>query len=237
MKVPSNCGQILDTDYGNTAGVVFNFPVIVGMTVDRDGNLYISEGSKITKIKLDESIETVKSGFNNLLGIDVKQAAAGGAVFIIAAEFGTGQIKAIATYNLSATPKVIAKTLNARTVAWSKNPLDEWLDIKRRRNTWVCNSGNNVISIKGDYRSVVESVTMEEGRVWISSPVVGDAPYYQKHIRESVPDDTSHSRIIVRGWWTDGIARGLCAYSGDPRSSAPYEPVPADTSICDRPRD
>ncbi len=114
--------KILDTDYGNTAGVVFNFPAIVGMAVDRDGNLYISEGSKITKIKADESIETVKSGFNNLLGIDVKQADSLGPVFIIAAEFCTGLIKAIATAS------------NARTVAWSINPLDEWLDIKRRRN-------------------------------------------------------------------------------------------------------
>jgi len=32
----------MDSDYGNTSGVIFNFPAIVGMSVDRDGNLYIS---------------------------------------------------------------------------------------------------------------------------------------------------------------------------------------------------
>lgn len=242
MKVSSNCSSILDTDYGNTNGTVFSFPSIVGMAVDRDGVLYISEGSQITKIWQDEygeHYEPIKTGFNNLLGIDVKQASPGSPVFIIGAEFGASRVIAFSTDNLSAPVNVIASGsgINARTVAWSQSVFDEWSDIKRKRNTWVYNRGNTLISIEGDYRLIVEPVTMEEGRAWISSPVASDMAPYQTWARASDPAATGYSTIVVRAWWRDGIARQLCAYSGDPRSSAPYEPAPSDTTLCDRPRD
>jgi sugar lactone lactonase YvrE len=237
MKVPSDCGPIMDSDYGNTSGVIFNFPAIVGMSVDRDGNLYISEGSKITRIRTDETIELVKGGFNSLLGIDVKQGAVGGTVFIMGAEYGTGKIKAIATDNLSASPKVIAAVSYARAVAWSKSVFDEWTAAKRIRSACVYNSGNTVIEIRGDYRLIVEPERIDEGMAYISSPEPGDAPANQIIIRQSDPNAVGYSTILVRAWWWDGVARVLCAYSGDPRTSAPYEPAPADSSNCDKPRD
>jgi len=72
---------------------------------------------------------------------------------------------------------------------------------------------------------------------YISSPEPGDAPANQIIIRESDPNAVGYSTILVRAWWWDGVARVLCAYSGDPRTSAPYEPAPADSSNCDKPRD
>jgi len=241
-KVQSDCSSIIDNNYGNTDGTDFNFPSIVGMAVDKDGVLYISEGSQITRIWQDEygeHYEVLKSGFNNLLGIDVKQASPGGPVFIIGAEFGADRIIAFSTDNASTPVDIIpsGSGINARTVAWSQTVFDEWIDIKRKRNTFVYNRGNSVISIEGDYRLIVEPVTMEDGRAWISSPVALDMPPYQTQVRASDPTAIGYSTIVARAWWRDGIARQLCAYSGDPRSSAPYEPAPADTTLCDRPRD
>ena len=245
--VPTTAQQ----NYGNIGGAGLVLKTIVGMAVDRDGSLYFSDGTTVRKITTSQTVTTVKSGFSQLFGLDVKQEVNGGTVSFIGADApsvagNASTLKSWSSDNAAVPPMVVRNTVSERFATWGATVASPtWSVAQQKRNVAVCNDTTK-FPLDGDYRLIVTPDAVDLGRTWISSPgndLNDKGNPDQTCVRSSntsLPNiceglTGGFSTMEVKAYWSDGVSRLLCARTGDPKSSAPYEPAVATPSNCNRP--
>ena len=115
------CGNILDTDYGNRLGAWY-WNAIVGMSVDpKTGDLYVAErltttSSVVKVIRNDgaETLQTVKTGFNNVFGVDAWREPGSDYGVLMIADFAAGQFWTVPLDNPTVASELLATGTTAR---------------------------------------------------------------------------------------------------------------------------
>jgi hypothetical protein len=228
-KVSQDCSTIIKSNYGN-ANWYPNWNPLVGMAVDpANGDLYVAEPTQIKIVHPDETIEVFKTGFTSIYGIDVWREPGYSFGYLIVADSGASQVKAVALDNPSATPIVVssASILRAVTIGWSTYATWAYNITDLIRLIILHNDGNTVPKLREEPFLYAEPYD-SSAKIWISSPDATDIALHQGHLRPSVENSPEFSTIMLKAYWKDGKAtQTLCAIMGDPRSSAPYEPAPS----------
>jgi len=241
-KLAADCSGTIDGNYGNRNWSLFaGWNDIVGMTVDpQNGDLYVASLTEVDRVKPDETVQVVKTGFTSIKGIDVSREGASDPGLLLVADGGASNtVKAIALDNLSGTPMAVAPAANLRAASFgamvSGGP---WLAANVNRIVAINNNGDSggVDPLRSD--PLFDVLPVGPFKVWISSPSVGEAmPPGQVAVRGYGVADPPYSQANVTLQFHDGKSRFVCAWTGDPGKGAPqYDPAPLTQTDCDKPR-
>ncbi len=254
VQVPvdaTGCGipTTAQQNYGGVGGAGLTLQTIVGMAVDRDGSLYFTDGATVRKIPFGGSATTVKSGFSRLFGLDVNQEAPGSPVHFIGADAPATNpsfVKYWASDN-PASPTTVRNTTNQRFAIWGATVMGPTWAFQaaapQQRIEMLLANDAAAFVLDGAPQLITNISTLDQGVTYISRPVgadVNDKPNNNQVVfRPATVGDTSHSTIKVSAWWSDGVARQVCAVVSDPQSSVGppvgYEPAPTTPANCGRP--
>jgi hypothetical protein len=229
------CGNILDTDYGNRLGAWY-WNAIVGMSVDpKTGDLYVAErlttsSSVVKVIRNDgsETLEVVKTGFNNVFGVDAWREPGSDYGVLMIADFAAGRFWTVPLDNPTVASELLATGSTTRTIAGALTTyVPTEFNAQDLARFEIAHNDGGAIKLKREPYLIADSYSMDPVPIWISSPDPLDknAPF-QGNVRLSYPTGSDYSTLRIKAWWSDNKPRDICASLGDALSTAPYDTVP-----------
>src|SRR5207249_2859443 len=85
----------------------------------QNGDLFVAEGTAVTKVATSEAVSTFASGFASLIGLDVWHEPGTSFGVLAVADSGPAQIKALPLDNPSITPVVLTSATTPRAVCFA----------------------------------------------------------------------------------------------------------------------